>query len=751
METVLVVAQIFTAVAFSAAALGAFLRWREHRRSGNGWAALALGSLAVATIHTVVRDPGEIQIVERGILVAVVVTFPYLLFRFASSFVPSPPGVGTAAKAATLVVIAMSLVPGAVPAENGPRNGIVWLFLLAFLALWSVLLWIAASKLWSAGSEAPSVPKRRMQYLATATITLAVVLLQSLFLADRGPVFDLITRVLTIASGVVFYLGFAPPRLLRLIWRQTEQDKLQATIQTVVSSPTVEALAAELLPRTAELVAAEAKVLFDPDGSEVASYEDGKELPATRHRELPISIDLPHGGRLVVTPSHLAPFAADDIEYIRSVGALAILSIERSRIFERERESRAVAEAANERMQSEIAERRQAEEEAMGARAEAERANRAKSEFLSRMSHELRTPMNSIIGFGQLLQQDLSDPTQKENAEYILKAGRHLLDLINEVLDISRIEANAMTLSVEPVDVAEVVSEVTDLVQPLANERRVTLSLESDSDAGMYVAADRQRLKQVLLNLMSNAIKYNRTDGRVDIDYQVSEGLGVISIDDTGVGIAPEAMSQLFQPFQRLGAEASTVEGTGLGLALSKNLVTLMGGSIEVSSDESGSTFCVRLPVASVEEAELPKAGDFISIADRSEDPGCTVLYVEDNLTNLRLVERILGRRNNSSLLTAMQATLGIQLAKDHQPDLILMDLHLPDMSGEQALRILKGNAATARIPVVMLTADATPGRARRLKEQGAADYLTKPLDLAMFNQVIDRHAARPQKMATTA
>jgi CheY-like chemotaxis protein len=288
-------------------------------------------------------------------------------------------------------------------------------------------------------------------------------------------------------------------------------------------------------------------------------------------------------------------------------------------------------------------------------------------------------------------------------------------------------------------------------VQPLANERGIRLSLEGGSDEGMYVAADRQRLKQVLLNLMSNAIKYNKPDGRVDVEYQVNGSKGVISIDDTGIGIAPDSMSQLFQPFHRLGAEASTVEGTGLGLALSKNLVTMMGGSIEVSSDETGSTFSVHLPIASVEEVEAPKPGDFISISEPHEHEGCKILYIEDNLTNLRLVERILGRRQNSSLLTSMQATLGIQLAKDHEPDLILMDLHLPDMSGEQALRILKQNPATRHIPVVMLTADATPGRAKRLKEQGAADYLTKPLDLAMFNQVIDRHAARPRRMAPTA
>jgi CheY-like chemotaxis protein len=244
---------------------------------------------------------------------------------------------------------------------------------------------------------------------------------------------------------------------------------------------------------------------------------------------------------------------------------------------------------------------------------------------------------------------------------------------------------------------------------------------------------------------LSNAIKYNRPDGRVDVDYQTVGNKGCISIDDTGVGIAPDRMSRLFQPFERLGAEMSSVEGTGLGLALSKNLVVMMGGEIEVSSDESGSTFAVHLPTASLTDIEVPQTEDLVRVSEPAEESECVILYVEDNLTNLRLVERILGRRSNSSLLTAMQATLGIQLARDHTPDLILLDLHLPDMSGEHALRVLKENPATRDIPVVMITADATPGRARRLLDQGAADYLTKPLDLAVFNQVIDRYTARPR------
>ncbi len=387
---------------------------------------------------------------------------------------------------------------------------------------------------------------------------------------------------------------------------------------------------------------------------------------------------------------------------------------------------------------TDITARTLADEEIKAARREAERANRAKSEFLSRMSHDLRTPLNAILGFAQLLEADADTPPQLENAQQILKGGKHLLELINEVLDISRIEAGHLSLSPEPVTVRDLAQHAMELVAPLARRRRITMALDEIHGGAQAVMADRQRLNQVLLNLLSNAVKYNRPGGHVGLAWsEVVPGRLRIAVQDTGVGIPADKLRLLFTPFERLGVEGSGIEGTGLGLALSRALAEAMGGSLGVSSElDHGSTFWIDLPMAS----EAPPAAVREALEQGSGSPACrgTVLYVEDNTSNVRLMERVLERRPGVALRHAPNGAAAVALARTARPDLVLLDLHLPDMSGEEVLRQLWEDIDLRRIPVAVLSADATPGQTRRLLAAGAIAYLTKPLNIAQVLRLVD-------------
>ncbi|MEP6733333.1 MAG: MHYT domain-containing protein [bacterium] len=390
-----------------------------------------------------------------------------------------------------------------------------------------------------------------------------------------------------------------------------------------------------------------------------------------------------------------------------------------------------------------VTERRRTEEEIRIAREAAEAASRAKSEFLSRMSHELRTPLNAILGFGQLMELEATTPGQTESAEHVLNAGRHLLGLINEVLDITGIESGRLRLSAEPVRISEAVQETFDLMRPLAAVRNVDLCTDAPSIDDLYVRADRQRLKQILLNLIANAVKYNHEGGRAEVACEPhgTDRLRIV-VRDTGPGIAADKIGRLFTAFDRLGAEQTSVEGTGLGLALSKRLAEAMSGEMGVRSDVGeGSTFWVELPRAESQLARLerlePTDGNASTISD-ALPPTRTILYVEDNLSNLTLVQRILERRPDIELIPAMQGRLALELARLHRPDLVLLDLHLPDVSGEEVLRQLRHAPDLRKIPVVVLSADATQGQIDRLLAAGALAYVTKPLDVKPFIAILD-------------
>lgn len=385
------------------------------------------------------------------------------------------------------------------------------------------------------------------------------------------------------------------------------------------------------------------------------------------------------------------------------------------------------------------------EDELRKARFEADQANIAKSEFLSRMSHELRTPMNAILGFAQLLEMgDLSDK-QLKGVNHILQSGRHLLDLINEVLDISRIESGRLTLSLEPVKISNLVNEILDIVQPLANIRNIIVLLDCRED--LFVKADKQRLKQVLINLINNAIKYNNEGGSITIRaYEVVSSLSVesvhIDITDTGPGIAEEFICKLFKPFERIGADNTTTEGTGLGLAVVKKLMDAMGGKIGVNSQVGhGSTFWLEFPCSDGRQdmtriQEVLLSPDLPVITAKG-----TILYIEDNISNIELVEQILVSQGNQiNLVTEMFGRNALHKTLECTPKLILLDLNLPDIHGSEVLKLLQANPRTHDIPVVIISADAMSHQLENMTKSGARSYLTKPLDVKTFLKVIGQY-----------
>jgi PAS domain S-box-containing protein len=373
------------------------------------------------------------------------------------------------------------------------------------------------------------------------------------------------------------------------------------------------------------------------------------------------------------------------------------------------------------------------------AKFEAEQANVAKSEFMSRMSHELRTPLNSVLGFAQILQMELASPSELEMIGYIVKSGGYLLELINEVLDISRVESGSIAVSLELVSVGELVGECLALVANDALDAGVEII--DHCGTGRSVRADPQHLKQVVVNLLSNGIKYNHVGGSVTLTCDEDAGRLRLRVSDTGPGIEAHLHERLFAPFDRLDADAKGIEGTGLGLALSKGLMEAIGGSLGVESQLGvGSTFWLELPLATTStnfaESELDVTPSWPDGASRA----ATVLYIEDNIANVRLLERLLAHRPSIELITTLQGSQGFELALRHRPDLILLDVHMPDLSGFELLTLLRDDERTASIPVVMLSADASHEQVQRFADAGARDYLTKPLDLQNFLSQLDEY-----------
>ena len=419
-------------------------------------------------------------------------------------------------------------------------------------------------------------------------------------------------------------------------------------------------------------------------------------------------------------------------------GKETVVSYNATTFYDRDRRLQGVFAAARD-----VTERKRLDVELESAKSVAEKANLAKSEFLSSMSHELRSPLNAILGFAQLMESDSTppSPSQNESIAQILQAGWHLLTLINEILDLAKVESGQVPLSREPVSLAEVLLECQGMIEPQAQQRGISMTFPR-FDKLCFVNADRTRVKQVLINLLSNAIKYNREHGMVEVTYTESTpGRIRISIKDSGAGLAADQLAQLFQPFNRLGQEGSAEEGTGIGLVVAKRLVEMMGGIIGVESTVGvGSVFWFEL-ISAAEPQLAIEEGDGAALTQRLVPQGArlqTLLYVEDNPANLKLVEQVIARHPDIRLLTAVDGNSGIEIARASRPDAILMDINLPGINGYEALKILRSDPATAHIPVIAVSANAMPLDVERGLEAGFFRYITKPIKVNEFMAALD-------------
>jgi signal transduction histidine kinase/CheY-like chemotaxis protein len=688
------------------------------RRGGPArrWGAAAFAGLAIVLAISALDTDHGMGGWRAKALTCVLLVFPYLLLRFTASFGTLSARFTRLATVATAAILLATLALPPAPAGNTPHTGWVVPYTVLVVAFWLALSVGTIVGLWREGAGQPTLARRRMRLMSAAAAAMTLLIAFAAAGIDE-PGDELVVQALLLASVAAFAVGFAPPRFVRLAWREGEQGELRRATEQLVGATTVSQVTDTLLPQVAKIVGGSGAALYDESGAVVAAFGRVPAIDTADAEVVPLS---PPFGALVVGTSPLTPFfGREEVSLLRSLGAIVDLSLTRCALAERDLHAQAALREAKQ---------------------DAESASGAKSDFLSRMSHELRTPLNVVLGFGQILElRGTLEEKDQTAVEQILKAGRHLLELINEVLDLSRIESGRMTISPEPVQLAELVGEALDLIGPLAQQREVRLTASVEC-CHRHVSADRQRLKQVLLNLLSNAVKYNRDAGDVLVSCVAGEdGRVRLRVSDTGPGIPTVLIDRLFEPFERLGAEGGPVEGTGLGLALSRQLVKLMDGEIGAENREGGgSTFWVEL-----DGAEAPQD----SGAEPREEPHTElaaplgerrVLLIEDNLANVKLIEVLTADREHIELLPAMTGQLGLELAREHAPDLILLDQHLPDLTGAEVLHRLKANPETRDVPVVIVSADATPGQIRRMRERGAAGYLTKPLDIPRFLAVLD-------------
>jgi signal transduction histidine kinase len=374
----------------------------------------------------------------------------------------------------------------------------------------------------------------------------------------------------------------------------------------------------------------------------------------------------------------------------------------------------------------------------------AEEASLAKSDFLASMSHELRTPMNAILGFTQLLQMDNNNPLkeyQQKNLASVSSAGKHLLELINEVLDLAKIESSNMELSIEAIDIVPLVDNVISISKPEADKNGISLQYSKTPDCSLITEVDPLRFKQVVFNLISNAIKYNKPNGSVIVSYEdLENGMLRLAIKDTGDGISDEKIDKIFKPFERLGFQRTGIEGTGIGLSISKKLIEMMKGTIGfTSSPGKGCLFYIDVPVSDkvpfLSEAEIQLNS---APSSSTQDNLKTILYIDDVQVNIDLVDRLISYNSHLKLLSTTNVLEGIEIAKTQIPKLILLDIHMPDMNGLEAFKLLQTNEKTKGIPVIALTADARDSSIKKALDMGFADYITKPINMATFLEAIE-------------
>jgi signal transduction histidine kinase len=704
--------------------------WYRRREPGHGVLVLAVTSLASATVFGKldVLFPAGAAVFTVGALVAIVAA-AYFLFLFRDAFVPSRRSVrvviGVTAACALVLIIFVALV---VKDDQSPLS------LLAQVLL--SILWIACVgdsivRFWRVSRGRSPLQRFRLRALSVGYSAILLDLLISVSTTyvpsttTLGRAVDVGSSILIVLIAPLLYVAFSPPQWLRRYWRRGEVDLYRQGLEDLLLLSTDRRLLADrALDSVLRLVGAEQAVLIDETGAVLAERNlspgllvklfeartSGAEHGIVRvgeERLTAIALPMPFAdgeGLLGVVSGPFSPFfGAHEVRLLGQYTLSITAALERVRLIE------ALAEAS-----------------------------RAKSEFLSRMSHELRTPLNSILGFAQLLETEDLPVDQRGSVQRIHRAGDHLLNLINEILDLSRIESGRMSITAEPVAVRSALVEATDLVQPLAAKRGITL--ETDLGFGaLAVRADRQRFVQVLLNLLSNAAKYSPAGGTVRISAEVTAHVARISVLDQGEAISPEASKRLFQPFDRLGAEGTGIEGTGIGLSLSRALAHLMGGDIGLQSTAGkGNNFWVELPV--VGATDEPEASTLKATPPDARSGTGAILYVEDNVLNIDLVRRILGRHTDRWRLdVAMLGRLGLDLASQHHYDLVLLDLNLPDLSGMEVLRRLREDARTRGLPVFIVSADATQTRIDEAMAAGADNYVTKPINVKEFIAAIEK------------
>lgn len=431
-------------------------------------------------------------------------------------------------------------------------------------------------------------------------------------------------------------------------------------------------------------------------------------------------------------------------------------------MLDRIQEQEIALQGVNDRLEDQVEERtaklKTAISEAERAKIEAEKANQAKSEFLSRMSHELRTPMNAILGFTQMMLKDTQNPLNEihqTDANHIIKAGKHLLELINEILDLSRIESGQFSVSNKNYHLGDIMEEVLEIINPTATKHNIQLACDMKQFKDVYVFADSVRLKQVILNLLSNGIKYNNPNGSVKVIKEISKDKQTIRLKfiDTGAGIPSDKLKDIFEPFNRLEADKTAIEGTGIGLSICEKLMEMMGGNLKAESVVGvGSEFSIEIPIGQpVENRDrvIPSPREpELSNLEANNAGSILALYIEDNAENLALVERMISEIPAIKLISATRAKIGIELAKAHRPDIVLMDINMPEMDGFQALERLQSLEETNRIPVVAVSANAMEKDIEKAKQAGFNDYITKPIEIQNFISVISQTLGQEVKIA---
>jgi len=742
---VIIAIRLVTAIAYVVLVVLALANPRRSHQTGR-WLAAAFGALAAVVLIFEVPSmlDVELPVAASWAGMLLLLAYPWLLLRFTASLAPLPRWIELTSGFGLLATVLAIAVRGEVGSEAGEMEVAV---LALSLAYWVGTSIVTAGRLWTAGSRQPCVARWSMHLMGGAAGGLALALLMMVPLAGGSLVAQAAGYSVALVSAIAFGVGYSPPDMLRRAWRKHDEDTLRRATLMVLRARTPDEVADRLLYPLVRLVNGTGAALLDADGTVVASDGDVSGLHTSgpahqrlerQERQITVPLSGGRGSLAVITGTYGAFFGHDDRLSIETMAAIVDVALERCDLLAEEHERQASL--------------RQARDEAQRARQEADRANLAKSEFLSRMSHELRTPLNAVLGFAQLMETSPLSDEDRDGVDHILKAGRHLLALINDVLDLSRVEAGELAVSLEPVNVSELVDDTMAFVRPLAASRSIEMRLDG-ARCDAHVLTDRQRARQVLLNLLSNAVKYNHDGGSVEVEcIGLDDGIR-LSVRDSGPGIDPSRRDLLFEPFQRLGAEDSQVEGTGLGLALTRHLVERLGGTIGVESTPGvGSTFWVDLPIAETPVTTHPPE----QRPERHTWQGShTLLLVEDNIANLKVVQTVLRRcRPDIELIPAMQGSLAVELATEHVPDVILLDLHLPDLPGQEVLQRLRSDPRTQDITIVIASADATPGRVKQLLDLGADDYVAKPYDVQQFLEVVDRalgNGGNSQKMADAA